>query len=249
MHKLSVVIITRNAEELLDRCLASVNRIADEIVAVDAASTDATRSILADHHARIIRTHSNHLGRNKAIAIRQARHNLILLIDSDEIVSKRLHDSIMRLKRRKQLAGAYRIRFHNHFLGRRVRYGGEGYQMIRLIQKQRTHMYASPVHEHVTAPETQVRSIAGHIDHYSYRSIQQMLRKFTIYALLESRMKYRAGERSSLRKIVLYPIHMFWARFILDHGYKDGIRRLPLDLGFAYMEWLTYTSLALRTFR
>jgi hypothetical protein len=33
---------------------------------------------------------------------------------------------------------------------------------------------------------------------------------------------------------------MFWARFIKDKGYKDGFFRIPLDLGFAYMEFLTY---------
>ena len=35
-------------------------------------------------------------------------------------------------------------------------------------------------------------------------------------------------------------MHMFWARFVEDKGYKDGIFRIPLDLGFAYMEFLTY---------
>ena len=41
----------------------------------------------------------------------------------------------------------------------------------------------------------------------------------------------------------MYPTHMFWSRFIKDKGYKDGYFRIPLDLGFAYMEFITYITL------
>jgi hypothetical protein len=40
---------------------------------------------------------------------------------------------------------------------------------------------------------------------------------------------------------------MFYARFIKDKGYKDGLFRIPLDLAFAYMEFLTYVLLAFKT--
>ena len=67
-----------------------------------------------------------------------------------------------------------------------------------------------------------------------------MFGKFTDYAKREARQKINKGEKSSIKKIVFYPLHMFWARFIKDKGYKDGIFRIPLDVGFAYMEFLTY---------
>ena len=41
----------------------------------------------------------------------------------------------------------------------------------------------------------------------------------------------------------MYGPHMFYARFIKDRGYKDGLFRIPLDLGFAYMELVTYVML------
>ncbi|PIZ67364.1 hypothetical protein COY12_02075 [Candidatus Roizmanbacteria bacterium CG_4_10_14_0_2_um_filter_33_96] len=57
--------------------------------------------------------------------------------------------------------------------------------------------------------------------------------------------KYLSGEKSSFKKVFIYPIHMFWARFITDKGYEDGLFRIPLDLGFAYMEFVTYFMLAI----
>lgn len=240
---------TRNADAVLDRCVASVQSIADEVVAVDAGSTDRTLSILSAAGARIVRTRSNHLGRNKARGIAVARHSLILLLDSDEILSSLLAQSINRVKRSKSILNGYQVRFHNHYLQRRLRYGGENYVMVRLFRRSKLRFRAHSIHEHVEALNHDTPILPGYINHYSYRSITQMLSKFTQYALLESTAKYRAGERSSLKKIVLYPVHMFWARFIKDKGYRDGCWRIPLDLGFAYMEWLTYTSLALRGMR
>jgi hypothetical protein len=37
--------------------------------------------------------------------------------------------------------------------------------------------------------------------------------------------------------------------FIKDKGYKDGLFRIPLDFGFAYMEFLTYLILFIMTIR
>ena len=39
---------------------------------------------------------------------------------------------------------------------------------------------------------------------------------------------------------------MFYARYIKDEGYKDVPMRIFLDIGFAYMEYLTYFVLGFR---
>ena len=70
-----------------------------------------------------------------------------------------------------------------------------------------------------------------------------MFRKFTDYGIRMAKEKHLSGDKSSLKKIFIYPIHMFWARFIEDKGHEDGLFRIPLDLGFAYMEFVTYLIL------
>ena len=54
MQPLSVVIITLNEEKNIDRCLSSVQSVADEIVVVDSLSTDATKSICARYGVRFL---------------------------------------------------------------------------------------------------------------------------------------------------------------------------------------------------
>jgi len=238
--------VTLNAEELLHRSLKSVSTIADEIVVVDSGSTDNTLAILKQHKAKIIRTKSNHLGRNKAKALANATGDLVLALDSDEVVSSLLVRNTRLIKRGKTLADGYIIPFRNHYLGKRLRYGGENYSMLRLGKWKMLSVRNALVHESFMIESQNIVKLKSPILHYSYRSIPQMYKKFTTYALWEAREKLKVGERSSLKKVILYPIHMFWARFIKDKGYKDGLSRIPLDIGFAYMEFLTYASLAIK---
>ena len=54
MRRLSVGLIAKDAEVDLGKCLASVWRLADEIVVGDTGSTDTTAAIAATYHARVI---------------------------------------------------------------------------------------------------------------------------------------------------------------------------------------------------
>jgi hypothetical protein len=70
-----------------------------------------------------------------------------------------------------------------------------------------------------------------------------MFSKFTDYGIRMGKEKFLNGEKSSFKKIFIYPAHMFWARFIKDKGFEDGFFRIPLDILFAYMEFMTYITL------
>ncbi len=73
-----------------------------------------------------------------------------------------------------------------------------------------------------------------------------MFAKSTDYAHREAQRKRKNGEHAGILKLVTYPVHMFYARYIKDKGYRDHISRIILDLGFAYMEFLTYLLLLLQ---
>lgn len=238
--------VTLNAEELLQRSLNSLRTIADETIVLDAGSTDKTLSILKTNSIQPVNAKVNHLGKNKSKALSLATRDLVLLLDSDEILSNSLIREIKSVKRKRIIEDGYIIPFRNHFLSKRIKYGGENYSMLRLGKRNKLKIKQISVHESLEIDSKNVAKLKSPILHYSYRSLPQMFKKFTTYALWEAQEKSKVGERSSLKKIFLYPIHMFWARFIKDKGYKDGLFRIPLDLGFAYMEFLVYTALAIR---
>ena len=53
--KISAAIITKNEERNIGRCLNSVKKVADEIIVMDAGSTDQTEIICRNHGARFIK--------------------------------------------------------------------------------------------------------------------------------------------------------------------------------------------------
>ena len=82
---LSVCIITHNEERFLDNCLSSVKDIADEIIVVDAYSSDNTTEIAATHHAQIIqRPWNDDFSAARNMAIDHAKGNWVLFLDADE---------------------------------------------------------------------------------------------------------------------------------------------------------------------
>lgn len=100
MVDLSVVLATFNEEKNLNKCLASVQDIADEIVIVDGGSKDKTIKIAKDFKAKVIQTDNPQIFHiNKQKALDKASGRWILQLDADEIVSKKLAEEIIRIIR------------------------------------------------------------------------------------------------------------------------------------------------------
>ncbi|MCX7996764.1 MAG: glycosyltransferase family 2 protein [Patescibacteria group bacterium] len=237
----SLVLITKNASSTLARTLESAASLVQEIVVIDDMSTDDTPAIAGRFGAKVYRIPESHEGRQRALSLKYATYDWILSLDSDEVVSPELAAEI------KDVLGhagsghdGYKMVFRNHFLGKPVTRGGETYSMLRLFRKSKVRVDDTPIHSQFHLKRGEPGTLRNRLDHYSYRSIGQVLRKFTAYARREARKKAALGEQTDLKRLTMYPLHMFWARFVEDNGYRDGFHRIPLDMAFAYMEFMTY---------
>lgn len=242
-NKLSVLILTKNNEDVLEEAFLSIKDLNCKTLIIDSNSKDKTLQIAKKHQAYIYNFNENNLGKKRQYALEKASSGWVLFLDADERLTKKLIHELKTTLSKKTKYNAFLIPFANHYLGRRVRYGGENYKMLRLIKRSDALINPLLVHEKIISKSGKIGTLKTSIAHYSYRSLCQMYLKFTDYAIREARQKKLIKEKTSIRKVFLYPPHMFWARFIKDKGYKDGIFRIPLDLGFAYMELLTYITL------
>ncbi len=251
---LSALIITKNNEETVGKTIESVRNF-DEIVVVDSNSTDKTRDIvykvLKVHKVyKVVTKEFDDIGKQRSYGMKYVSGDWVLILDSDEVVSERLAKEIKSVIRSQKLNNsAYEIPYQNYFLGRQINHGGENYKMVRLFRKAELEIKPSILHNKLFVKKGKIGKLKGKIIHHSYRSLGQVYSKFTDYSFRMAKIKVKNGEKSSFKKIFLYPIHMFWARFIKDKGYEDGLFRIPLDLGFAYMEFLTYLILFLMSLR
>jgi len=237
---LSVLMITKNSDELLDTSLSSIANLADEIVIVDDFSKDKTISIAKKYKSVTYSRHEDDLGSQRAFGLSKCRGEWILMLDADEVISQQLKGEIRSIvdSRLSNVSG-YKIQYQNHLFGKPIYFGGENYRILRLFKRKKARINSNLVHEHVKINGL-TDLLQNKILHYSYRRPCQIIQKFTDYAHREARKKAQQNEKLSLQKLILYPCHMVWALYIKDKGYKDGLIRLFLDLAFGYMEFCTY---------
>ena len=93
-HSLSVIIITKNEEDRIERCLISVKSLADEIIVYDSGSEDKTVDIVKTFTDKVWQTDWPGYGKQKQRALDQASCDWVLSIDADE----ELDDKIIELR-------------------------------------------------------------------------------------------------------------------------------------------------------
>jgi len=91
MKSISVIMATLNSGPILKECLESVrsqnyDQTKIEIIAADGGSKDKTLEILKEYRAKIIPENTGSPEAAKAVALRYAQNELILEIDSDNIL-------------------------------------------------------------------------------------------------------------------------------------------------------------------
>lgn len=115
MKNLSVVLATRNEEKNIGRCLASVKKIADEIIVVDENSTDNTEQIAKKYGAKVYEEpHHDIFHITKQKALEKANCTWILQLDADEVVSKKLAREIDDLVHGRKIPGRPKKLFEKH---------------------------------------------------------------------------------------------------------------------------------------
>ena len=75
----------------------------------------------------------------------------------------------------------------------------------------------------------QVR-LAGHLEHFSYRNLDDHLARMHRYAVLMADEMFRAGKRRGFGTVLINPAWRFLRGMILKRGFLDGWRGLAFHL-------------------
>ena len=96
---ISVLILTFNEEANLPRCLKSV-AWSDDVLVVDSFSTDRTVEIAKKFGARVLEREFDHFAgqRNFGLDMGELRHDWVLHLDADEVVTEALRDEMIAVR-------------------------------------------------------------------------------------------------------------------------------------------------------
>lgn len=133
---LTATVITHNEERNIERCLNSLIGVVDEIIVVDANSTDATVDICLRYGAKVTRRPFSGYGSQRQYASGLAGGRYVLSIDADEVLTEELRDSIAEAKNKGFAHRTYCFKVVNYVNGQAVhRSGMEPKMQTRLFDR------------------------------------------------------------------------------------------------------------------
>jgi len=221
MPQISATVITHNEAKNIERTIRSL-RAADEIVVVDANSTDGTQELASGLGARVIVHPWAGFAAQKNFATGQARHDWILSLDADEELNADARQTIDGWKRSVPAAAGYRFARRARYLGRWILHCGwyPDYK-VRLFDRRRALWKGAYVHESVVV-DGPVETLPGEILHYTCDSLDEHRRRIEFYTDLAAREMLDRGEGAGRWRRILAPPWVFVNTFFLRLGLLDG---------------------------
>jgi glycosyltransferase involved in cell wall biosynthesis len=256
----SVVVLTRNEEPNIARCLASL-AWADQVVVMDSGSSDGTVPVARSLGAEVVEQPWLGFSAQREFALRLPllRHDWVYFVDADEWVSSELAAEIAERLGDLQCAG-FAQRFRLVFLGVWIRHCGwyRGSWIVRLVDRRYTKYEGNLVGERPRVDGPVLR-LANDIVDEDLKGLAAWLRKHVGYAELESERRrgavnlrerlraLRDGRSSrpmvrSVLKELVYPsipakpVALFLYMYIARLGFLDGIAGLRFCCYHAWFE-------------
>lgn len=242
MKKISAVIIARDEEENIGRCVRSL-LWADEVLVADTGSTDRTIEIAEEAGARVIRLPWQQFGPTKRDAVGQARHDWILSVDADETASPQLAEEIRNVLEKDQSTSGYHIPRRTRYLGKVIRYcGWQNDAPLRLFNRSSGNFNDRPVHEFVELTGKTGR-LKNWLNHDSYRSLSDHIHKINHYTDLAAEQAFRKGKRACFWDAFMHAKFRFLRMYVLKKGFLDGINGFVLCFISAWYVFLKYMKI------
>jgi glycosyltransferase involved in cell wall biosynthesis len=242
-QRLSVIVITKNEERNIAACLASV-QWADEIVVVDAHSSDRTVELARRFTDMVIVARWRGYVEAKNLAIRQATGDWILWLDADERAMPGLEAEV----RAEIGAGmaqpvAYRVARRAYFLGTWIRHcGWYPGRVVRLFRKDAAEFIPTDVHERL-AVRGETGDLATDLLHLTDENLFHYFAKFNRYTSLAAADLGRKGRVGALSDLLVRPPFMFIKMYVLQRGFLDGMPGFILSIASSAYVFTKYAKL------
>ncbi len=239
---LSVTILTKNSQKYLLEVLSAL-KIFDEVLICDTGSQDHTLEI-ARHFSNTTIHERPFIGFGPThnVASHLAKHDWILSIDSDEIMTISLTQEIQKLQLTR--GHVYSFPRHNEYRNKWIQWcGWYPDRQIRLYNRLDTRFTEAKVHEGVDRHQLKEIQLKSPLRHYSYEQVADFLHKMQTYSSLFAE-QYQGKKHSSLSKSIAHGCYAFFKSYILKRGFLGGQEGFEISFYNANTAFYKYLKLA-----
>ncbi len=222
---ISTVILTKNEEYQIRRCLDSLKGFADEIIIVDDHSTDRTAAIAKEEYGARVIAHAlnNRFDEQRNIGTEACQHEWVLHMDADEVIPPSAAQAMAEAVRG-TASDAYAIPRRDCVWEVPLKYVGRAYQ-TKLFRKSKGR-HSGAIHESLHT-QGRIRRLEVEILHYPIPSVGRMLEKQNHYSDLEAQKFWAENPQITIntikKNLIFKPFKIFFKHYVKHGGYKDGV--------------------------
>jgi len=221
---ISALIVARNEEKKIEKCLSSLNFV-DEIVVILDRSSDKTLKICKAFSNKIFTGKWTCEGERRNFGIEKCSSEWIFEIDADEIISKDLALEVKK-KIRSHKFDYFYIPLMNHIYSKPIKYGWMACLApdgkFCVFKKQNKHWHKGLVHPSYSLKGEKGPMFENYINHFMSKDISELIARFnrnsSLHAIELKKTNKNLNKHFSLRKV----FSRFIKSFFLRKGYKEG---------------------------
>lgn len=240
---ISVVVITKNEEDMIRACLESVKQVADEIIVYDNGSTDKTLEIAKNYTEKTFQFNGLDFSALRNEAMEKTSGEWVLYVDADERILKPLAEEIKVLVKDSSKS-AYAISRKNIIFGQEVNYGPYKKDwVIRLLKKSDFETFIGKVHEY-----PKFKSNLGYTKnsflHLTHRGVDHFILKSLEWSKVDAKLRLESGhpKMSGWRFLRIFITEVF-NQGIIRRGFFGGTVGVMDSILQAFSFYITYVRL------
>ncbi len=247
---MTIIILTKDEELNIKRCIESARGLAKRIVVVDSGSTDRTVEIAKNLGAEIyLHEPFIHYASQFNWALDNVGINTkwVYRLDADEVVTPELAEEITQqcAKHQDDDVNGFVMKFKIAFMGTFLKHGGMyPFYNLTIFKYNKGRYEDRALGEHVILSEGKTIDLKNDCLHYDFKSLDAWISKHNWYATREvvdyyatrskgqedpNKLYHEARKTSKLRDGIYYKLPLFlraklyfWYRFYIRLGFLDG---------------------------
>lgn len=234
----SAFIIAKNEEVRIGRVIEALRGWVDDIVVVDSGSTDRTVEIAQAQGAQVHFNPWTGYGPQKSFGERLCRHDWVLNVDADEVVSPELAAEIRALfaDGAAPAPAAYLLKVPTVYPGdTKPRPFANDYNIVRFYHRSVAAFLDHPVYDRVMLRGIKPKQLRHPVYHYSHISFAHVIEKSNTFSSFRSEhSKKRSLSYLKLRLAFEFPLN-FIKFYVIRRHFTGGWKGFYFSLTHAFM--------------
>ena len=248
MIDMTIVILTKDEEKNIGKCIRAVQGLAKRIIVLDSFSTDKTIEIAKIQGAEIFQHEFKHYGAQFQYALDNLNINTqwVFRLDADEEVSKETYKEIESLCKENEGTdiNGFVFRLIHIFLGREIKHGGLNIlEKLCIFKFGKAYMEDRYLGEQIILTEGRSIKLKTLSYHHDFKDVNFLVNKLNWYSTREVKDLYIQAKQkqeistldypSKIRRYLKYKVYyriptrirsalFFFYRYILRRGFLDG---------------------------